>query len=248
MDRLLALGFKPVEVTLRKVIEEAPAVKSFYFDYVRNGFQYKASQVVHLHLDVESNPDMYHTFSIASSPTEDFLLFTMTMRPESFYKQRFNQLKPGDRLVVLGPVGKFTLPENPSQQVVMLGGGIGITPFRSMIKFATDMQLPHRITLLYSNMTSRDIVYRQEWKELERRNPNLRIVHTMTRPQESGGEWKGRIGRIDEALIREYIEDMNNVIFYLCGPPSMVRGLVDLLRAMNLDTRRIMVEAFMGYD
>lgn len=243
---MIERGFKPLEVRLTKTVEEAPGIKSFYFDYVKNGFQYKASQAIHLYLDFENDPDMYHPFSIASSPTEHFLLLTTRMRPDSIYKERLDWLKPGDRLTVLGPVGNFVLPQDSSRQVIFLGSGIGITPFRSIAKFATDKQLPHRIVLLYSNRTSEEIVYRKEWEHLQLQNPNLTVVYTITRPEQSKEEWKGRVGRIDESLIREYVKDTSNAIFYLAGPPSMVRGMVDLLRAMKID--RIMLEVFHGYD
>ncbi len=246
MDWMIERGFKPLEVTVIKTVQEAQEIKSFYFDYVKNGFQYKASQAVHLHLDFENDPDMFHPFSIASSPTEDFLLLTTKMRPDSIYKERLNWVKLGDKLAVLGPVGNFILPQDASKQVVFLGDGIGITPFRSMIKFATDKILPHRITLLYSNRIPEEILYRKEWDQLERKNPNLTVVHSITKPDQSNENWKGRVGRIDESLIQQYVKDTSNANFYVAGPPSMVRDVIGLLRTMKID--RVMLEVFHGYN
>jgi ferredoxin-NADP reductase len=247
MDWMVERGFNPLPVTLRKRVTEAPSVESFYFDYPRDALHYQASQAFHLHLDFAHDPSFYHPFSIASSPTEDYLLFTMRRRTASPYKQTLSQCHPGDQLTVLGPVGRFVLPADGSRPIVFLGGGIGVTPFRSMMRFATDRQLPHRIVLLYSSRTPEQIVYRREWEGLQRRNPKLTVVHTITRPEQSIQAWQGRVGRIDATLVREYVEDVDQARFYLCGTPRMVWGMTRLLRTMGVGTDRIMVDVFRGY-
>src|SRR5713226_8746085 len=204
--------FEPVEVTLRKIQEESPGIKSLYLDYDRKAFQYRASQAVRLFVETQDGQHILHPFSIASSPTEDFLLFTTRIRPESAFKRSFERLKPGDTLTLIGPVGRFVLPSDSSNHLVFLGAGIGITPFRGMIKYATDRQLPHKITLLYSNRTPEEIIYRKEWQTLQSKNPNLTIVHVITHPEHSKEKWTGLMGRVDEKLIREHAPDLDRTL------------------------------------
>ena len=241
-------AFEPLQVTLGRTMEEAPGIKSFFLDYDKAQFSYKPGQLARLYVETGQDQLIFHSFSIASSPTEKFLLFTTQIRPESAYKHFLEKLTPGSRLFVRGPVGRFLLPEDPSNTILLLGGGIGITPFRSMIKFATDKRLAHKITLLYSNETPEEIVYRREWGELEERNPNLKVVHTITRPERSKEKWNGRVGGIDEALILEHLKDPSKTLFYVCGTPSMVTNMTNLLRRMGIDSSRIMLESFPGYS
>jgi glycine betaine catabolism B len=240
--------FEPVQVTVRKIHEEVPGVKSLYLDYDRKIFQYKASQAVRLFLETPDGQRIHHPFSIASSPTEDFLLFTTRIRPESVFKRSFERLKPGDKLTVMGPVGRFVLPLDANNNLLFLGVGIAITPFRSMIKYATDKQLPYKITLLYANRTPEEIIYRKEWDTLQSKNPNLRIVHVISHPEHSNEKWTGRTGKIDEKLIREHAHDLAKTLFYICGTPTTISEITHTLRTMNVDPGRVMIESFPGYN
>lgn len=227
------------ELQVTKVKYETHDVFSTYFS--RNYLNYKPGQYLMLDLDVEDPEGNTRPLSIASSPTEDFLLLSTKIRDTPF-KQKLITLKPGDKVRVKGPLGVFTLKED-AKEIVFLGGGIGITPFRDMIKYATDKKLPMRLTLLYSNKTPNDIVYKDEWAVFERENKNLKVVHTIT----DDAAWHGRKGRINEAMIREFCNDMNNTLFYICGPPGMVEGLSNLLKTMNVPLQNTKIEKFAGY-
>jgi glycine betaine catabolism B len=246
-QRPLPPMFQPVEVTVRKIREEIPGTKSLYLDYDPKAFQYKASQAVRLFVETQDGQRIPHPFSIASSPTEDFLLFTTRIRPESVFKRSIDRLRPGDRLTLVGPVGRFVLPPESSNNFVFLGGGIGITPFRGMIKYATDKELPYKITLLYSNRTPEEIIYRTEWQTLQSNNHNLTVRHVITHPEHSREKWTGLTGKIDEKLIREYAPDLEKTLFYVCGTPAMITELTHTLRAMNVDPGRVLIESFPGY-
>ncbi len=237
----------PIIVKVLKTVEETPGIKSVYVSYDKNLIQFQAGQSFLLFPASQSEPTLYHAFSNASSPTEDFLLFTTRIREESSFKQRMNKLQPGDDVGIVGPgPPKFVLPEDASREIVFLGGGIGITPFRSMAKFATDSNSEYRILLLYSSRTHQEIIYHNLWEELEKTNSNLKVVYTITRPEESKG-WDGKTGRIDAGLIRETVTDMNNAIFYICGPPGLVRALNEMLMIIRIDVHNIRVESFSGY-
>ena len=237
----------PIIVKVIKTVDEAPGIKSVYVSYDKNTIHFQAGQSFLLYPAYRSEPTLYHPFSNASSPTEDFLLFTTRIREESRFKQVMNKLQEGDDVGIVGPgPPKFVLPEATSNEIVFLGGGIGITPFRSMAKYATDSDSKYRITLLYSSRSSREIIYHNLWEELEKTNNNLSVVHTISRPEESPG-WAGRTGRIDAGMIRASVKDLNNSIFYICGPPALVNALSEMLRLIRIDVHNIHVESFSGY-
>ena len=222
---------------------ETPDVKSLKLDLEGQSFDYKAGQFLYLSLDAEGTDSDSRPLSIASSPTEEFILVS-TKISNSDFKQRFNNAKAGDVVTIKGPIGTFVLKED-AKEIIMLGGGIGITPFRDMIKYACDKKLPVKITLLYSNKTPADIVYKDEWGVFEKENPNLKIVHTITEYQ--GNDWHGRKGRIDESLVKECCKDLQNTLFYICGPPGMVNAMKYLLLRMNVPGPNIKLERFVGY-
>lgn len=224
------------ELTVTKVKYETYDVFNTYFS--RN-FDYKPGQYLTLELDVEDTEGNTRPLSIASSPTEDFILISTKIR-ESPFKHKLISLKAGDKVKVIGPMGNFILKED-AKEIIFLGGGIGITPFRDMIKYATDKKLPIKMTLLYSNKTPADICYKDEWPLFEEQNPNLKIVHTMTDDQ----NWEGRKGRINESLIKEF--SSADTLFYICGSPAMVTGLFELLKTMNVPMSNIKMEKFAGY-
>ena len=231
------------EFTVIETKQETPDVKSIKLSFDGNGFDYKPGQYMMMELDVkDSEKGNTRPLSIASSPTEDFLLFS-TKISQSAFKQKFNSLKVGDKVKLKGPMGIFTLKEN-AQQIIFLGGGIGITPFRDMIKYAGDKKLPIKLTLLYSNKTPADIVYKEEWGVFEGENPNLKVVNTIT---DNASGWAGKTGRINEDMIRDFCNDLNNTLFYICGPPGMVDGLSNLLKTMSIPLQNIKIEKFVGY-
>ncbi|MDP3765989.1 MAG: FAD-dependent oxidoreductase [Nanoarchaeota archaeon] len=225
------------ELTVTKTKYETHDVFSTYFF---KSFDYKPGQYLMIELDVEDPEGNTRPLSIASSPTEDFILLSTKIR-ETPFKQKLITLKAGDKVKAMGPMGNFILKED-AKEIVFLGGGIGITPFRDMIKYACDKKLLIKMTLLYSNKTSADICYKDEWPLFEEQNPNLKVVNTIT---DNTTNWDGRTGRINEAMIKEF--SSADTLFYICGPPAMVTGLFELLKSMNIPISNIKIEKFAGY-
>ena len=227
-----------LELPVAEVRHETPTIKSIKLE--KNDFDFKPGQYAMMQLDT-GDEDSTRPLSIASSPTEDFLLFS-TKISESSFKKKFNWLKAGDKVKVKGPMGVFVLDEN-AKNIVFIGGGIGITPFRDMIKYATDKKLQNKLTLVYSSRVPAEICYKNEWELWQRQNPNLKVVHTVT----DDALWQGRKGRINEAMIKESCNGLSNALFYIFGPPAMVEGLSQLLKSMNIPQQNVKVEKFAGY-
>lgn len=190
-------------------------------------------------------------FTIASSPTENFIMISTRIR-DTPYKKRLSSLEEEKAKVkVRGPMGKFILHEDYSKPAVLLSGGIGVTPFRSMIKYATDKQLPIKIVMFDSNRDEANILYKNEFDECLKTNKNLKIIYTITgEGQPPLGHWEGEAGRIDKAMITKYVseDELNKSIFYICGPPAMLNALQNILNEkLKISKDRVKIEEFTGY-
>jgi ferredoxin-NADP reductase/nitrite reductase/ring-hydroxylating ferredoxin subunit len=190
-------------------------------------------------------------FTIASSPTENFIMISTRIR-DTPYKKRLSSLEEEKAKVkVRGPTGKFILHEDYSKPAVLLSGGIGVTPFRSMIKYATGRQLPIKIVMFDSNREEANILYKNEFDECLKTNKNLKIIYTITgEGQPPLGHWEGEAGRIDKAMITKYVseDELNKSIFYICGPPAMLNALQNILNEkLKISKDRVKIEEFTGY-
>lgn len=192
-------------------------------------------------------------FTIASSPTEDFIMFSTRIR-DTPYKKRLASLEDGVKVKVKGPQGKFVLHQDNAKYAVFLSGGIGVTPFRSMIKYATDEKLPIKIIMFDSNRNRKNILFNKEFDECASANKNLRIVYTITEDDQiqsssPDNEWNGEKGRIDKAMLTRYLDDneLKSSVFYMCGPPAMLKAMRGLIQDLHIPKDQIKVEEFTGY-
>jgi ferredoxin-NADP reductase/nitrite reductase/ring-hydroxylating ferredoxin subunit len=191
-------------------------------------------------------------FTISSSPTEDLIMITTRIR-DSPYKQRLSSLQEGVKVKVRGPEGKFVLHKDYSKPAIFLSGGIGVTPFRSMIKYATDKQLPIKIIMFDSNRNEQNILFKDEFDEWAGKNKNLKIVYTVSDEDgrnSSSSPWTGEHGRINKEMLNKYLnnDELQHSVFYVCGPPAMLNAMKSLLEnELNITKERIKVEEFTGY-
>jgi glycine betaine catabolism B len=253
-----------LELTLTKKDKvEGTDVMSFKFNKQNDGlenkilFDYTAGQFAFFDIgEVYNDPKgPIRHFTISSSPTENFIMFSTRIR-DSPYKKRLSTLQEGAKVKVRGPEGQFVLHQDYSKPAVFLSGGIGVTPFRSMIKYATDRQLPTRIIMFDSNRDRGNILFRKDFDDWEKVNKNLKIIYTIDENEQhkqslsTANDWKGEYGRINKAMISKYIDTnvLNNSIFYICGPPGMLKAMQALLQEdLNIPKERIKVEEFTGY-
>jgi ferredoxin-NADP reductase len=207
-------------VKLLRREEVAERTMSFYFDKPAN-FQFKPGQYVDCSLidppetDSEGN---IRTFSIASAPAEKDLMVATRMRDTAF-KRVMKTMPLGTELKIDGPLGSFTLHSNASRPAVFLAGGIGITPFRSMIVNATREGLAHRIVLFYSNRCPEDCAFLQELQLIGSRNINCQTICVMTKMEKSKRPWHGETGYIDKAMLARFVPDVAAPIY--CAGTTM---------------------------
>jgi len=224
----------------------------------KSSLDYKAGQYAFFDIGGVNNDPKgpIRHFTISSSPTEDFIMLSTRIR-DTPYKKRLSSLEERAQVKVRGPQGNFVLHEDYSKPAIFLSGGIGVTPFRSMIKYATDRQLPIKIIMFDSNRDEKNILFKNEFDAFANSNKNLRIIYTISeeeggqvREQISSSKWEGERGRIDEAMLTKYLseDDIKNSIFYTCGPPGMLKAMQKLLQdELHIPNERIMIEEFTGY-
>lgn len=213
------------------------------------GFTYKAGQNSDFTLidPPETDPEgSKRTFSLVTTPAEDHLAITTRMRDTAF-KRTLRVMEAGTKLTIEGPYGDLTLHENVARPAVFLAGGIGITPFHSMVQDATERALPHAITLFYSNRRPEDAAFLQELMDLPKKNPHFTFVGTMTDMEKSAQQWSGERGYIDAPMLAKYVSQADMPIYYLAGPLAMVAALRAMLNGSGVSNDDIRTEEFVGY-
>ena len=183
-------------------------------------------------------------FTLASSPTEDTIRLGVKFYPHSStLKQSLLSMRPHDEILASHLAGDFVLPDDPRQKCVFIAGGIGITPFRSMVQYLLDTRQWRPIVLFYIAKTEKDFVY---WPVFERARQvlGLKTVYTVTDGQRSA--WGGRVGRVTPQMIRAEVPDYELCHFYISGPLAMVESYRKILRDMNVREDHIKTDFFSG--
>ncbi|MFY9716981.1 MAG: FAD-dependent oxidoreductase [Thermoplasmata archaeon] len=226
---------------------ESPTARTFRFSTVNSGFQYRSNQAIRLSLPGVDDPwGAVRTFSLSSSPTENGVLAVTCKITDTPFKQALARLEPGATAEVIGPLGHFLF--DPSRPSIFLAGGIGITPFRGMLRFASDTGIEHELRLLYSARTPEELLFRGELDAMAAALPHLRVSYSVTRPAESEHRWTGRTGRIDVGWIREAADGLDRPRYFVAGLPEMVEQVVGHLRgSFGVPDQDILYEMFRGF-
>jgi ferredoxin-NADP reductase len=214
-----------------------------------SGFNFKAGQAADFTLldPPETDPEgNIRTFSIASPPFEDQLTFTTRMRDTAF-KRSVKVMPMNTEINISGPTGSLTLHKNVNKPAVFLAGGIGITPFLSIVRQADHDRLAHKLYLFYSNRRPEDAPFLDILQGLEKTNQNYRFIATMTEMDRSKREWKGETGFINGEMLARHLPGLQGPIYYVAGPPAMVGAMRQMLIDAHVDEDDIRTEEFSGY-
>jgi ferredoxin-NADP reductase len=239
-----------LRIKLKARRNETNDVMSFIFDLGGQPLKYRPGQFLHYELDALAFPDErgnQRHFTISSSPTEEDIVMFTTKIQGSGFKETLRQAPIGFELTCAdSPDGEFVLREGEAKmRHVFIAGGIGITPYRSILRYQADMREPLNALLLNFNRTSADIVFRRELEDIARQMPSFSFVNVLTEPEEG---WMGPRGKLDEKILRELAPDPRGVeFFWVSGPPGMVGACRELLGQIGVENKNIRTERFMGY-
>lgn len=217
-----------VEMLIQTVTTELPDTKTIRLQWPEGyDVDFKTGQFITVYW-----PDMpaYKRAYSLSSCALDRGYYEVTVKRDGKMGTRLvDWAKPGDKLGVIEPVGKF-LPvfDPPGRHLVCIAGGSGVTPFRAFAREATRRALDTRLTILYSVRTTNDIIFREEFKQLEQENAHFDFYVTCTRLHPDD-KWTGRRGRITAEWIKEHVHDLPNTVFYACGTNELVEATEQLV-------------------
>ena len=226
--------------TIVAIGRETPTVKSFTLDLGGREIGFMAGQWVDFFVTLEG-AEAVGGYSITSSPAEQ-TTFSLAVKRDGSDHPVTNWLheeaQVGDRVeVALG--GDFFYEPDEAGAVVLIAGGIGLTPLMSIVRSVHELAAGTRLTLVYSASTSDELLFKDDLEKISADNPRIRVIFTVTQP--ASNDWDVHAGRIDADLLREESVDLH-ALFFVCGPPSMIRAMVSMLRELGVPRPQIRYE------
>jgi ferredoxin-NADP reductase len=235
-----------VQARIKEKTEVAKGTLMVVFDLQGEQVDFVPGQYFWVELPNRGHEDergLRRHISIVTSPNERGVLGLATRIRDTAFKQTLAEMEVGDEAIVEEPKGDYRLPEDTSKEYVFIAGGIGITVFRSMLKYIAEEGLPYRITLVYSNRDLESTAFLDEMRELEQQIDGLKMILTMTDDE----TWEGDTRRIDAGFIREQVGDIGACTYLVAGPPDMVNSVADSLEAAGVAEEQVLRSRFAGY-
>jgi ferredoxin-NADP reductase len=225
---------------------ETPRVRTLVLD-VPGWNVHRPGQHVDVRLTAEDGYQAERSYSIASAPSEPPAITVERLDDGEVSPYLVDAASTGDRFELRGPIGGYFVwdADGADDPVLLVAGGSGIVPFRSMLRHRADSGCTVPTRLLYSARTYEDLIYRQELDDLGARNDGLEVIETLTRAQPP--DWRGRAGRVDTELLREVaFSPERRPRVYVCGPTTFAEAVADGLVELGHEPRRIRIERFGG--
>ncbi len=245
----MALKFHPLKIkNIFQETENAVSVEFEIPDELKDTFEYKHGQYVTIKIPLEN--EERRAYSICSSPAESDNITVAIKEKEDGFVSKYlnNEIKNGDVLEVMPPLGNFTieLEKDNLRNFIMFGGGSGITPLMSIIKTALLKEPDTKIKLFYSNTNEDSIIFKKELDELKQKYPaQFELHHFLSRPS---SDWKGETGRIDKEktkyIFDKFIDSNQENEYFLCGHQGMMDDIQEVMAEKNVDENRIHKESF----
>jgi ferredoxin-NADP reductase len=210
-------------------------------------FLYLPGQFVTVTVGFDGQRDK-RSYSLASSPTQRAYCEITVKREERGAISRFlhDQLKEGDTLEITAPSGRFTFTGEDADSVVLIAGGVGVTPLMSAVRYLTGLSWPGDVFLFFAVRGEADVIYREELEYLVRRHPNLHLVVVAERVESAG--WPYGTGRINRELIEAHVPRPASRRFHVCGPPPMMDAVKAILAELGVPAEQIRTEVFAGKE
>lgn len=228
------------------IFRETPSVKTFRLMNPSGGaipFIFLPGQFLTVAVALAGST-VKRSYTIASSPAQRDYVEITVKREEMGAVSRYlhDRVQPGELLHVSPPQGRFTFTGAEANSIVLIGGGVGITPLMSIVRALTDRAWGGAIHLLYACRSTEEFVFRDELERLQRRHPNLQVVATMTRAE--GTVWMGPRGRLSRDLVADCVPDLPGKRIHVCGPPPMMDAVRAMLLDLGVPSDHVLTEAF----
>ncbi len=220
---------------ISKIIKQTHNVKTFRIN-MGEKFDFLAGQYAMIITENKKNGKIARAFSLTNAPGKKYI--EITMKIEGEMTGLMDREKIGDKLKIRGPLGSFTL-DSSNDDIVFIAGGVGITPFISMMRHLKQTKSRRHITFLYSAKTPEDFVYFEELKKMCTDKNVSCGIFTITA---DSVEWRGKIGRIDRVMIKENVRNIKESTFYICGPPQMIESMINILYELGVEKKKIRIE------
>jgi ferredoxin-NADP reductase len=231
----------------KEVVARLTCYAEFEVEGNRPGFE--AGQYFYITLRPEytkHREELTHHISIVNSPNEaGILALTTRMRvKESLFKRTLDEMNVGDEVEIGKIEGDFVLPDSTDTPIVFVALGIGITPYRSMLRYAFEEQKPYDITLIYSDNEIESMAFLDEMVHMEQDHPeNFRIIQVVTQDE----NWHGEKRHVDADMLKAYFDDFKNNLYFISGPPKAVFSVRDNFKEAGIPEERIKADDFYGY-
>lgn len=210
------------------------------------GFSFQAGQHMVMKQDVPLSDEEtgLRSMTIASAPHEKHLDFVMR-HSDSAFKQALCAMEPGERLTVFGPAGTYVLPDEATDPLLMVAGGVGMATFRSMIADMVERSITRDVVVIYSNPTQKDITFRSELDQWHSEGI-LRVHYVLTRETTSDGLFLA--GHIDSLMFKRLVPDFQQRKVYICGGVEMSKAVRAEAIQAGAEEDGIYVELYTGYS
>ncbi len=235
------------ELRVAHIMRETPTVTTFRLVNPasdRLPFDFLPGQFLQVAVEPEPGKTIRRSYTIASSPTQSAFVEITVKREAHGTVSSFlhDKVAAGDLLKVSGPFGNFTFTGSDADSIVLVAGGVGITPMMSVLRYLTDTAWPGEIFFVYGARSTDEFVFREEIERLERRHDRLHVLATMQRSP--GTAWLGPEGHLTKELLQSAVPDIGRRRVHLCGPPPMMASVKRMLEELGVPSAQVHTEAF----
>jgi len=236
------------ELRVAQVVRETPTVSTFRLVDPAGGrlpFDFLPGQFLQVEVETAPGVSAKRSYTIASAPTRTgYVELTVKREAQGAVSAYLHdRVAAGARLKVAGPYGAFTFSGADADSIVLIAGGVGVTPMMSVLRYLTDLVWPGEIFFIYSARSTDEMLFREELEYLERRHPNVNVL-CMAETRTPGTSWLGPEGRLTRALLQEAVPDLGRRRVHLCGPPAMMAAMKGLLQELGVPAEQLRSEAF----
>ena len=234
LRRRFTVRSHPFEVAA--VTQETEDTWGLHFE--GNHGDYAPGQFMMLQVKREGRVSEPHPFTIVSSPSRKGL--SICAKSVGDFTSTLGKTRLSEPAYIDMPFGVFSFLHHDAEQLVFIAGGIGITPFMSMLRYIRDRKLRREVILLWANKTEKDIAFRAELEKMASEMTSLKVVHILSRQ----GNWAGEKGRINADTLKKHVGDFEKGEFFVCGPPQMMTDIQKILADLGVSKKRIHTERF----